>query len=156
MTLQRDLAKNLLETVANELDVTFREHRSCNTMLARLAGDATLLLGFEQLSPRFARLLKRSRWNGFFDGMITNIRLPWFVPRRLRQLTPIEKIKTFHPVFPEDYAIHIFNKCYSEMSPCITNGFGGILEMATTELAYEEVALSQALLGLYDEALNTS
>jgi hypothetical protein len=156
MTVQRDLAKHLLESVANELDVTLREHCSCNTMLARFAGDATLLLGFEQLTPRYVRMLKRSRWKGFFGGMITNMRLPWFVPRRLRQLTPIEKIETDHPVFPEDYATHIFNKCYSEMLPCITSGFGGLLEMATTELAREEAALSQALLGLYDEAMNTS
>lgn len=154
--LQRELASNLLKSVAEELETAFRAHHSCNTMLARYAGDATLILGFNDLTPRFSRLLKQSKREGFYGGVITSKRLPWFVPRRERQLTPIEKINTDHPAFTDDFPVETFAKFYPEMLPCLGSGFDALLDAATTELAIEEIALSQAILGRYNDAINTS
>ena len=156
MTKQRELASSLLESVADELETTFREHRSCNTMLARYASDVSQALDIPDLTPRFACFLRKSKWKGFFGGMITNARLPWFVPKRMRQLTPIEKINEDYPIFPDDFAAATFTKYYPEMVPCIDQGFDSLLCDANTELAIEEIALSQLLLRQYDDALDTA
>ncbi len=156
MIVQRKLAARLLASVADELETMFNAHRCCNTLLARFAGDATILLGFDELTRRYSLLLKRSKWRGFFGGIITNARLPSFVPKRLRQLTPLDKIETEHPVFPNEYAAEVFRKCYPEMLPCIDDGFDSLLSTASTEFVIEEVALSQAILGLHDDALVTT
>jgi hypothetical protein len=102
------------------------------------------------------KLLRQSKWNDFFGGIITNARLPWFVPRRLRQLKPLNELEHEHPIFPEDYAAGLLSKYYPKLRPCIENGFRTALDAAKTELAIEEIALSQAILGLYQDALFTS
>lgn len=156
MTFQRELAAKLLKSVAEELEATLHTHRSCNTLLARFAGDAALILQFDELTPRFSRLLKRSRWEGFYGGLMTNLGLPWFVPKRMRQLTPLERINSDHPEFNEAFAIETFTKYYPEMLPCLDTGFDSWIHAAKTELAVEEVALSQAILGRYDDAIRTA
>jgi len=156
MTIQSELAARLLQSIADELEATWRTERSCNTMLARFAGNAALILRIDELTHRFWHLLKRSKWKDFYGGIITNARLPWFVPGRLRQLGPVEKVNSNHPVFADDYAIETFRRYNPEMLPCVDNGFDSILSAAQTELNIEEVALSQAILGRYDDAIETS
>lgn len=156
MTIQRELAKNLLTNVANELDELFAIKHYCNTSLARLAGDAAIALDFNDITPRFIRLLKNSRRVGFFGDVITNLRLPLFIPKRLRELTPLEEINEKYPLFPNNYAIDTFRKYSPEMLLCLENSFDSLLENASTEFAIEEIALSQAILGRYEDAIRTS
>jgi hypothetical protein len=156
MTIQRELAAKLLASVADEQESAFQTDRACNTMLARYAGNAALILRFEELAKRFERLLARSKWKNFFGGIITNVRLPWLVPKRLRQLEPIQEIETKHPVFASEFAVTTITRYYPEFLPCIDRGFDELLSVATTELKVEEIALSQAILGRYSEALETS
>jgi hypothetical protein len=156
MTKQRELATTLLDLVAGELETTFRQNRSCNTLLARYASDVSQALDLPDLTSRFAKLLRKSKWEGFFGGMITNARLPWFVPKRMRQLTSIEKINEDYPLFCDDFASETFTKYYPEMLPCIVNGFDSLLGDASTEVAIEEIALSQVLLRQYDDGLATA
>lgn len=156
MTQQRELATTLLGQVADELETTFRKSRSCNTLLVRYASGVSQAIDIPDLTSRFAYLLRKSKWDGFFRGMITNARLPWFVPRRMRQLTPMEKIDEDHPVFTDDFALETFTKYYPEMLPCIENGFDTLLSDVTTELAIEELALSQVILRHYDDGLATA
>lgn len=156
MTRQRELATTLLGSVADELETEFRKHRSCNTMLARYASDVSQALDFPALTLRFAHLLRKSKWQGFFGGIITNARLPWFVPKRMRQLTSIEKINRDYPFFTDDFAVATFTMYNPQMLPCIEHGFDDLLQAAKTELAIEEIALSQALLQRFDDALQTA
>lgn len=125
-------------------------------MLARYAGNAALLLQFEELARRFERLLARSKWKDFYGGIITNARLPWFVPKRLRQLGPFQEIEKNHPEFTPDFAIATITRYCPQMLPCVERGFDELLSVATTELAVEEVALSQAILGRYSDAVESS
>ncbi len=98
MTIQREMAAKLLSSVADEQESVFQDQSACNTMLARYAGNAALVLRFEELARRFERLLARFKWKDFFGGSITNVRLPWFVPKRLRRLDAIHEIEADHPV----------------------------------------------------------
>ena len=149
---QLELATNLLDSVAGELETSLRTHRACNTMLARYASDVSQAIDCSELTVRFARLLRKSKWQGFFGGIITNTRLPWFVPKRMRQLTPIDKINEDYPFFTDDFAVCTFTKYYPEMLPCIEHGFDTLLRDAKSQLAIEEIALSQILLQQYDDA----
>ena len=74
----------------------------------------------------------------------------------MRELTPIDTAHAEHPIFTPDYGVAVIEKCCSELMPCNEGGFESALLHADSELTIEQVAMAQAILGRYEDALSTS
>lgn len=147
MTVQRRLAKTILESILEESEA--RSHYSINSMLVRLAGNAAIVLGFEELTKGYASLLECTTVIG--TGQASNLS-----PRRhFCKLDSLAENDREYPIFPENYTTHIFQIIYHKMLPCPNIGVEELLKEAKTENNFEDIAVIHAILGRYDEAMDT-
>lgn len=147
MTIQRQLAKSILESIYEDMEA--RAHGSNYSRHAQYAGNATIALGFDELTKQFASLLDRYQFNK--TEQLSSLKPRSFVSE-LDSL--VENRKQF-PVFPEDYATQLFQKFNRNMLPYTDDGFTKLIKEAETESHVEDIAVSLAILGRYDKAMDT-
>ncbi|MAT14065.1 MAG: hypothetical protein CMJ46_02200 [Planctomyces sp.] len=148
-----EFAYSLLSDVVVELEFKLMQTGSCNSLLTRCAGEASLALGFSELAERCESLLQRSDWDGFFGGVFTNIELPEVVPDQMCELSEYEEAERRFPVFPEDNAESAIQKHYPEFHE---RGLADPIDALTgTDLEFELecTALSFVLLGEVNRAM---
>jgi len=153
---KREMAHRLLLSVADELERSIRTEGHCNTLLARYAGGAALLLGFDDIAPRFVALLEQSNWDGFFGDVLTNIDLPTEVPDKMRRLRPLQAFDAEHPVFATDDVHRAIRRYAPALTDCLVSGFAAAITATNDEFRLEQIALAQAVLGHDEGAVETS
>ncbi len=145
--LNREYSRRLLTHVAQLLEASQRCNGGFNCLAARYAGNAAVLLNFNELSARFLRLLVSVTPEQYWTGAITNLDRSR-VPEHGRTLSGLPELDHEHPFFTEDYPAMVISKFAEEhLFLCLRRDYEQAFAHARSELAIEEVALTQAIIG---------
>lgn len=151
----RDLSLQLLIEAAEIYEKEYRERDSFNIYEVQGAGNAALLFEFDELMLRFTNLLQGITPEIYRSNNL-GISGNDDVPQYARELRPLQDIQTDYPLFTEDYAATVIQKSGAHLLPCLDRDYKAAYALAETELSKEDVALTQAILGDFQLAIESS
>ena len=136
------------------MESSYSNDGSFNYLIAKFAGDASLLLNYDDLVIRFSDLLAKITPELYWKDSVQKGK---DVPGYYRKYKSITKIIEEHPVFPNN--IHdyidpfIIGSNEEHLLLCLQGKYDEAFEKAGTDLGKEEVLLTQLLFGDIGTAL---
>lgn len=155
MCYQKELAKSNLAGVLRYLDACKKQSGSFNTSLCLDAGDACILLGFDQLKSEFESRLIVETSPSFLEKIWSSISLKR-VKKKPWKLSFVEQLEKSHPQLDDDHVRESVRRMFPEFTPCLDGEFEAVSKTVSSEFEIECFALTQAVLGFFEEAMKTS
>jgi len=127
---------------------------ACNTLVAKYAGNASLILGFDDLADRYLHLILDVTPDRYWAGVLTNLPRDE-VPVAAKKLDDLADINRQHPIFCDNYIETVVNKFCPHLLPCLSGDYETALSSADSQLMTEEIILIQVMRGEIELAMSS-
>lgn len=153
-----ELAEIQLEAALGSLEHDASNGRYGAFCIKTLA-DAATLLSLPAIVRRAVRLLQVAPDGAYWAGMITNIELPDVVPERMRCVSTLEELEEQYPPYDEQTILgrtRSYSKNDLYFARCLEGRFAEARSIAVAGVSLEEVGVTLAVLGEFEEALDVA
>ena len=158
MLEQHDIAVNLEEQAVVQLESDAKQGRYAPPR-TKFGGGVARLLGREDIAQRCIKMLGDAPEASFWNGILTNIALPDIVPLEMRSLpSPTELDDAFPPYSDSHVVAFIRQNAESErhLSLALERRYKEAFDQATSDVQVQEIALTQAVLGDMEAAMDSA